>query len=117
MVFTRIPSNLLLIAVPLAPGFVPARAAYLARMAISQMDVPTRQAYVAGIVALEERTAANAAMNTTRNIAQAAGPFSSGAVVAALGSLAIPLLIGGGLKIVYDLAIFASFRKVRPEAV
>ena len=56
-------------------------------------------------------------MDTTRNVAQAAGPFSSGTVVAALGFPAVPFLIGGGLKIVYDLAIFASFRKVKPEGV
>jgi len=117
MVFSHIPSSLLLIAVPLLPGFLPALGAYLARMAISQMDVPTRQAYIAGIVAKEERTAANAVTNTVRNVAQSAGPFSSGAVIAALGSLAVPFLIGGGLKIVYDLAIFASFRRVKPEAV
>ena len=81
------------------------------------MDVPTRQAFIAGIVTKEERTAANAVTNTARNVAQSAGPFSSGAVIAALVSLAVPFLIGGGLKIVYDLAIFASFRKVKPEAV
>src|SRR5207249_6798420 len=73
MVATHIPSSLLLISVPLLPGFLPALGAYLARMAISQMDVPTRQAYVAGIVAREERTAANAATNTARNVAQSAG--------------------------------------------
>ena len=117
MVATHIPSSLLLISVPLLPGFLPALGAYLARMAISQMDVPTRQAYVAGIVAREERTAANAATNTARNVAQSAGPFSAGAIVATLGTLSVPFLIGGSLKIIYDLAIFASLRKVRPEAV
>ena len=117
MVLTHLPSSVLLIAVPLLPGFLPALGAYLARMAISQMDVPTRQAFIAGIVAKEERTAANAVTNTARNISQSAGPFSSGAVIAAVGSLAVPFLIGGGLKIVYDLAIFAWFRKVKPEEV
>jgi len=116
MVFTHIPSSLLLIAVPLAPGFLAALGAYLARMALSQMDVPTRQAYIAGIVAKEERTAANAVTNTARNVAQSAGPFTSGAAILALG-LSVPFLIGGGLKIVYDLAIFWTFRKVRPEAL
>lgn len=116
MVFTHIPSNVLLILVPLAGGFPLALAFYLARMALSQMDVPTRQAYLAGIVAREERTAANAATNTARNIAQSAGPFTSGAVVAALG-LSLPFFVGGGLKILYDLSIFASFRRVRPEQV
>ncbi len=116
MVFTHIPSSLLLIAMPLAPGFVPALGAYLSRMALSQMDVPTRQAYLAGIVSREERTAANAATNTVRNVAQSAGPFTSGAVILALG-LSVPFLIGGGLKILYDLAIYWTFRRVRPEAL
>lgn len=114
MVVTHIPSNLLLIAVPLAPNFALALAAYLGRMALSQMDVPTRQAYLAGIVAREERTAANALTNVARNTTQAIGPFAAGAVIAALGSAA-PFFIGGGLKIAYDLAIYRAFRKIRPE--
>lgn len=116
MVFTHIPSNVFLILVPLAPGFAASMAFYLARMALSQMDVPTRQAYLAGIVAREERTAANATTNTARNVAQAAGPFSSGGLLAVLG-LSAPFFLGGGIKIAYDLAIFASFRKVRPQTV
>jgi len=117
MVFTHIPSSLLLIAVPIVPGFLPALSAYLARMALSQMDVPTRQAYLAGIVGREERTAANAATNTARNLAQSAGPFSSGALVSALVSLSVPFFVGGGLKIVYDLAIFSTFRRIKPETL
>ncbi|MGI0148550.1 MAG: MFS transporter [Thermoplasmata archaeon] len=114
MVVTHLPSNLLLIAVPLAPSFLLALAAYLARMALSQMDVPTRQAYLAGIVAREERTAANALTNVARNTTQAIGPVAAGAVIAAFGSSA-PFFIGGGLKIAYDLAIFRAFRTIRPE--
>lgn len=116
MVFTHIPSNVLLVLVPLAPGFPAALALYLGRMALSQMDVPTRQAYLAGIVGREERTPANAATNTARNVAQAAGPFSSGGVVSALG-LSAPFLLGGTLKIAYDLAVYAAFRRVKPAAV
>ena len=116
MVFTHIPSNVLLMLVPLAGTFPLALAFYLARMALSQMDVPTRQAYVAGIVSREERTAANATTNTARNVAQSAGPFTSGAVIAAAG-LSAPFFIGGGLKILYDLAVFAAFRRVKPEQV
>ena len=70
-------------------------ATYLARMAISQGDVPNRPASIAEIVAKEERTAANTVTNTARNIAQSAGPFSSVAVIAAVGSLEVPFLIGG----------------------
>jgi len=116
MVFSHVPSNILLMLVPIAGSFPLALAFYLARMALSQMDVPTRQAYLAGIVSREERTAANAATNTARNVAQSAGPFTSGGVIVALG-LSAPFLLGGGLKILYDLAIFAAFRRVRPEQV
>jgi MFS family permease len=116
MVFTHIPSNLLLILVPLAPGFLAALALYLGRMALSQMDVPTRQAYLAGIVEREERTGANAATNTARNVAQAAGPFSSGGIVGALG-LSAPFVVGGAIKIVYDVSMFLAFRKTRSRDV
>jgi len=116
MVVTHIPSNLLLIAVPLAPGFLPALAAYLGRMALSQMDVPTRQAYLAGIVSREERTPANAITNVARNTTQAVGPLAAGAIVAAAGASA-PFFIGGALKIAYDLAIYRVFKKIRPDEV
>jgi len=116
MVFSHVPSNILLMLVPIAGSFPLALAFYLARMALSQMDVPTRQAYLAGIVSREERTAANAATNTARNVAQSAGPFTSGGVIVALG-LSAPFLLGGGLKILYDLAIFTAFRRVKPEQV
>jgi MFS family permease len=116
MVATHLPSNLLLMAVPLAPTFSLALAAYLARMALSQMDVPTRQAYLAGIVAREERTAANALTNVARNTTQSIGPLLAGVVMSALGS-GVPFLLGGGLKAAYDLAIFQSFRRIRPEEI
>lgn len=116
MVATHIPSSVLLILLPLAPGFLPALAAYLGRMALSQMDVPTRQAYLAGIVTREERTTANATTNLARNTTQAAGPVAAGALVAALGSN-VPFFIGGGLKIVYDLTILRVFRRIRPAEV
>src|SRR3990172_4357201 len=116
MVFTHIPSSLLLVLVPIAPGFLAAVSLYLARMALSQMDVPTRQAFLAGIVAREERTASNAVTNTARNVAQAAGPFSSGAVVTFAG-LSAPFFIGGGVKILYDIALYVAFRKVAPAEV
>lgn len=116
MVFTHLPSNVLLILIPVAPGFLPALGLYLGRMALSQMDVPTRQAYLAGIVARRERTAANAATNTARNLAQAGGPLTAGAVVSLLG-LALPFFLGGGIKILYDLSLYAAFRRIPPESV
>ena len=117
MVYTHIPSNILLILIPLAPGFPLAVAAYLARQALSQMDVPTRQAYLAGIVAREERTVANAFSNTARNTTQAIAPFLAGAVVALLRELSVTFLVGGGLKIAYDVAIYRAFRHIRPGDV
>lgn len=113
MVFTHLPSNVLLILVPLAPTFLLALGLYLGRMALSQMDIPTRQAYLAGIVAREERTAANATTNAARSLAHAGGPFTAGALVPLLG-LAFPFFLGGSLKMVYDLTLYAVFRKVRP---
>jgi len=115
MVFTHLPANVLLILIPLAPGFLAALGLYLARMALSQMDVPTRQAYLAGIVAREERTTANAVTGTARNVAQAAGPFSAGLVIP-LG-LPFPFLLGGGLKIAYDVSVFVLFRRIKPTEV
>lgn len=113
MVFTHLPSNILLILVPIAPTFELAMASYLARMAISQMDVPTRQAYLAGIVEKEERTAANAATNTARNVTQSTAPFISGGVITFLG-LSAPFFVGGSIKIAYDVAVFGTFRKIKP---
>ncbi|HEV2317845.1 MAG TPA: MFS transporter, partial [Thermoplasmata archaeon] len=114
MVFSHLPSNVLLLLVPLAPTFTLALSIYLARMSLSQMDVPTRQAYLAGIVAPGERTAANAWTNGTRNVAQAAGPFSASSLVL-LAGLASPFYVSGVLKIAYDLAVYRGFRRVRPE--
>ena len=118
MVYTHIPSNVLLILIPLAPGLPFAVAAYLGRQALSQMDVPTRQAYLAGIVSQEERTAANAYTNTARNATQAAGPFLASGLVTLLGQqLGITFFFGGGIKIAYDLAIYRAFRRIRPESL
>ncbi len=118
MVYTHIPSNVLLILIPLAPGLPLAVAAYLARQALSQMDVPTRQAYLAGIVSQEERTAANAYTNTARNATQAVSPFLASGLISWLGqSLGVTFFLGGGIKIAYDLAIFRAFRRIRPESL
>lgn len=112
MVFSHLPSNVLLMLVPLAPSLPLALAAYLSRMALSQMDVPTRQAYTVALVEPEERTAAAGTTNLSRTLAQAVSPSLGGLAMGSL-SLSAPFLIGGGLKIVYDLALFAAFRRVR----
>ncbi len=113
MVFTHLPSNILLMLVPAAPSLPLAITLLLARHALSQMDVPTRQSYTMAVVAPAERTAAAAATNVVRNVAQAVTPVLSGMAMQTV-ALGLPFVLGGGLKIVYDLALFAMFRHVRP---
>ena len=114
MVFTHLPSNLLLAAIPFAPNQTVAIILLLSRFALSQMDVPARQSYVVAVVDPEERTAAAMFTNTSKATAQAVSPVVSGAVSAA-GS-GVPFIVGAGLKIVYDLLLYRSFRSVRtPE--
>jgi MFS family permease len=114
MVFTHIPSNILLILVAIAPTFQIALVLFLARMSLSQMDVPTRQAYIVAVVEENERTAAAGITNTSRNIAQSISPSITGAIIQSL-SLSAPFVIGGLLKIVYDVGIFVNFRKIKPS--
>ena len=113
MVFTHIPSNILLILLAFAPNFSVAILLYLARMGLSQMDVPTRQSYIVSIVNENERVAAASITNTSRNIAQAVSPSLAGVVIQVL-SLSAPFVIGGILKIAYDIGMFANFRKIKP---
>ncbi len=113
MVFTHIPSNILLILVAFAPSFTLAIALYLARMSLSQMDVPTRQSYIVAVVNENERVAAATITNTSRNIAQAVSPSLAGAIIQSL-SLSAPFVVGGLLKIAYDIGVYLNFRKIRP---
>ena len=113
MVFTHLPSNLLLMLVPAAPSLPWAIGLLLARHALSQMDVPIRQSYTMAVVSPAERTAAAAATNVVRNIAQATTPVLSGIAMQTV-ALGLPFVLGGGLKIIYDLALFAMFRGIRP---
>jgi MFS family permease len=113
MVTTHMASNILLILVAFAPIFPIALGLYLARMSISQMDVPTRQSYIVAIVNEKERTAAAGITNTSRNIAQAVSPSITGMIIQSLW-LSAPFVIGGILKIVYDLGLYVSFRKIKP---
>ncbi|MBI4755863.1 MAG: MFS transporter [Betaproteobacteria bacterium] len=110
MVFTHIPANVLLILAALAPTLPAALALLLARAALSQMDVPTRAAYVMAVVTPAERAAAASFTAVPRSLAAALGPSLGGALFAA-GWLAVPLLACGGLKIAYDLMLWASFRR------
>lgn len=113
MVFTHIPSNLLLIAVPLAPSAGLAITLLLARFALSQMDVPARQAYIAALVAPEERTAAAAYTNTARYVTRPEGPIAAGAIMQT--SVAAPFFCAGAIKIAYDLMLYGLFRHVSLE--
>jgi predicted MFS family arabinose efflux permease len=114
MVFTHIPSNLLLAAIPFAPTLGVAIALLFARFALSQMDVPTRQAYVAALVDPDERPAAAAYTNTARYVVRPAGAALAG--VAQKVAFGLPFVIAGGIKIVYDVAIYAWFGGVQlPE--
>jgi MFS family permease len=117
MVLTHLPSNVLLILVPLMPTAALAVAAFLARMSISQMDVPTRQSYSMAIVDPAERTATAGLTNVARSVATAISPPLAGYAfsVAALG---VPFFLAGGLKIAYDLLVWRTFRGVRvPDEV
>lgn len=111
MVYTHIPSSLLLIAMALLPASAAAMAAalFLARALLSSMDVPTRQSYVMSVVDPAERTATAGVTSLARSAAQAAGPFVAGAVLVPIG-LGAPLIACGVLKITYDLLLFAAFR-------
>jgi MFS family permease len=113
MVFTHLPSNFLLLLVPLMPSLKLAVAMLLARNLLSQLDVPTRQSYTMAVVDPEERAASAGILSVARNAGAATAPLFTGAVLAS-PSLGLPFLLAGGLKIVYDLWIFAVFRKIRP---
>jgi MFS family permease len=115
MVFSHLPSNLLLIAVPFMPSLGWAVAMLLARFALSQMDVPTRQAYLAAMVDPQERTAAAAFTNTARYLARPFGPLLGGVLMAGVG-LGAPFVAAGALKCVYDLVLWRVFRAVPLEA-
>jgi MFS family permease len=111
MVFTHLPSNLVLAMIPFAPSLGWAVALLLARSALSQMDVPARQAYVAALVDPAERTAAAGYTNAARHIVRPAGPLLASA---SMGMAAgIPFLVAGGLKAAYDVALYFTFRGVR----
>jgi MFS family permease len=116
MVFTHLPSDILLILVAFSPSFHLAIILYLARMGLSQMDVPTRQSYIVAVVNEDERTAAAGFTNISRNVAQAISPSIAGYILQSASFLAAPFLFGGLLKIVYHILIYSNFKKIQlPE--
>ena len=114
MVFTHIPSNILLILVPLMPALPLAIAVLLLRFSISQMDVPTRQSYTMAVVAPDERSAASGVTAIARSVGAAISPSLTGIFLASPTLLGVPFLLSGGLKIIYDLLLFREFRAVKP---
>jgi MFS family permease len=114
MVFTHVPSNILLILVPLMPNLPLAIGMLLARFSISQMDVPTRQSYTMAVVAPDERSAASGVTTIARSVGAALSPSLAGWLMSFPFLFSTPFFLSGGLKIVYDLLLYKSFRSLRP---
>jgi len=113
MVFTHLPSNFLILLVPLMPNVELAVVVLMIRHLLSQMDVPTRQSYTMAVVEPDERAASAGILSVARNAGAALAPLFTGAILTT-PSLGLPFLLAGGLKIIYDLWIFAVFRNVKP---
>jgi MFS family permease len=114
MVFTHLPSNVLLMLVPLMPTVELAILVLLARFSISQMDVPTRQSYTMAVVDPDERSAAAGITGIARTTGAALSPLIAAPLFAVPGLASVPFFLAGGLKIVYDLALWRAFRARRP---
>ncbi len=113
MVFTHIPSSLLLITIPWAPSFAVAAALFLLREALVEMDVPTRQSYVMAVVQPAERTAVSALTHVVRLSGWAIAPALAGVAMQA-APFATPLVVGAALKLTYDGLLYSWFRRLRP---
>jgi MFS family permease len=114
MVFTHVPSNILLMLVPLMPNLPLAIAVLLARFSISQMDVPTRQSYTMAVVSPDERSAAMGVTSIARSVGAALSPAITGQLLAVPGLIGVPFVIAGSLKIVYDVLIWRGFKAIKP---
>jgi len=114
MVVTHLPSNVLLILVPLMPNLKLAVLVLLVRFSISQMDVPARQSYTMAVVSAEERSAAGGITGVARTTGAAISPLFAGFLFAKPSLINIPFFIAGALKILYDLLLYRSFRKLHP---
>jgi MFS family permease len=116
MVFTHLPSNILLILVPLMPNLPLAVAVLLLRFSLSQMDVPTRQSYVISVVDPDERSAAAGVTGIARTTGAAISPSISSVLMSNAGLIALPFYLAGGLKILYDLLLYRDFRSNAPTS-
>jgi MFS family permease len=115
MVATHIPSNVLLFLVPLMPSLPLAITVLLLRFSISQMDVPTRQAYTMALVPAGERSAAAGVTGIARTVGASLSPMIAGPLYASAALASLPFLLAGGLKIVYDVLVWQTFKKVKIE--
>ncbi len=115
MVFTHLPSNVLLILVPLMPSLEWAVALLWLRFGISQMDVPTRQAYTMGVVSPEERSAASGVTAVARSVGAALSPLLAARMIGTPSLASLPFFLAGGIKIIYDLLLLRAFSAVKPE--
>ena len=113
MVFTHLPANVLLLVIPFASNLAWVVVLLLVRSALSQMDVPTRSSYVMAVVTPSERAAAASITSVPRSLASAMSPLIAGYLLG-LSVFGWPLIVAGGVKIAYDLALLATFRSVRP---
>src|SRR5205085_10439960 len=113
MVFTHIPSSLLLVTIPWAPSFPVAAALFVLREGLVEMDVPTRQSYTMAVVRPEERTTAAGITNLVRLTGWAVGPAIAGALMQG-GALAAPLYVAAAMKIAYDVLLYRAFRHLPP---
>ncbi len=114
MVFTHIPSNILLMLVPLMPNAPLAIIVLLLRFSISQMDVPTRQSYTMAVVSPDELSAAAGITGVARTTGAALSPIFTGMLLGNAALWNIPFFLAGGLKVLYDLLLYRSFRAVKP---
>ncbi len=114
MVFTHLPSNVLLILVPLMPNLPLAIAVLLLRFSISQMDIPTRQSYTVAMVEPDERSAAAGITGVARTTGAAIAPLLTGLMLSNPALISLPFIFSGGLKIIYDILLFNTFRKIKP---
>jgi MFS family permease len=115
MVFTHLPSNVLLILIPVMPNLTLAMSVLFLRFSISQMDVPTRQSYTMAVVPPQERSAAAGIAGVSRTTGAALAPFLAGIMFARPALMNAPFFIAGTLKIIYDLLLYKSFRAIKPS--
>lgn len=113
MVYSHLPANLMTMSIPFMPNLTTSTTLYLGRALLAQMDVPTRESYTMAIVKPEERSRAEGFINLPRSVTLAISPSLAGFMMQSIG-ISIPFIIAGGLKVVYDLALYFTFRNLKP---